>query len=101
MDEVHQAPDSTGFPLLSCGVDTSTSTTPNPYSDGGGAISPARYSCRIIGGGDATYPCDNYSDWASDPAARWGYITALPSIARDHWYDLVWRISWSAPPAGR
>ncbi len=102
MDEIHNAPDGEGPQLISCGVDTDTGTTPGPTSDGGGAISPARYSCRIAGGGNAADPMDSYgpSNWSTNPAAQYGYIYAIRSITPNKWYDVVWKISWSCTTGG-
>ena len=98
--ELHNAPDSAGDDMVSCGVDTSTGTTPGPYQDGGGALSPARYSCRIFGGGNASYPFDSYnsSNWYTNPAVDWTDLIGLKSITPNTWYDMVWQIRWSCAP---
>ena len=100
--ELHNAPDSAGDDMVSCGVDTSTGTTPGPFEDGGGALSPARYSCRIFGGGNASYPFDNdnSSNWYTNPAVDWTDLIGLKSITPNTWYDMVWQIGWSCAPAG-
>lgn len=101
-DEVHNAPNDSGISMLACGVDTSTGTTITPSSDGGGDISPARFSCRIAGGGDAAHPLDGYKsrDWFDNPAMHYGELIGLRSITPGVWYDMVWEFHWSCTTGG-
>ena len=88
--------------MLSCGVDTSTGTTLGPYQDGGGAISPARFSCRIFGGGNQANPCNscNSSNWYKNPAITYADPIGVPSVQTGVWYDMVWKINWSCTTGG-
>jgi hypothetical protein len=96
--EIHNAPDGQGTPMLSCGFDTTQSNTPGPYKDGGwgsGAY-PERYSCRVVGGGNATYPFDSYnsSNWYTNPAVHYAHLVGLKNVPTNRWIDMVWNIRW-------
>ncbi len=99
--ELHNAPDNAGNDMVSCGADSTTSTTLGPYGDGGGDLSPARYSCRIIGGGNSANPFDYYgsSNWYKNPAVDSTDLIGLRSITPNTWYDMVWQIKWSCASA--
>ena len=96
--ELHNYPDDEGDAMLSCGVDTSTQRR-SPFSDGGGrgrGASPARFSCRIFGGGSPANPFDNYdsSNWYRNPAVDWDYMIGLRRLVTGKWLDMVWNIGW-------
>ncbi len=96
--ELHNYPDDEGGAMLSCGVDTSRQRR-SPFSDGGGhgrAASPARFSCRIFGGGSPADPFDNYdsSNWYRNPAVDWDYMIGMRRLVTGQWLDMVWNIDW-------
>jgi hypothetical protein len=101
--EVHNWPDNFGDADLSCGVDTTTSVLPGPFTDGGG--NGERLSCRVLGGGSPTNPIDartstgarkyGSGNWYTNPDVRWTDPIGVRQIQRGHWYDLTFKIKWS------
>jgi hypothetical protein len=101
--EIHQWPDGFGIPFLSCGIDTTNSSTMGPTSDGAGT--GERFSCRIAGGGSPANPIDatdstgakmySSASWFKNPDVRYTYQVGVKQIQRLHWYDFVFRIKWS------
>jgi Polysaccharide lyase len=65
-------------------------------SSGGGE----RVSLRVMGGADAAHPIEN-NDVITErnPAGFLEWFVGDPVLKRDHWYDSVVHVKWSADPS--
>jgi hypothetical protein len=92
--EIHNAPDGCADAMLALSVVMDT-------SDGGGPANGERLSCRIMAGGSALDPAENYTSGtiARNPAVKRQWMPG-PKIQRDYWYDLVWRVKWDWQAGG-
>jgi polysaccharide lyase-like protein len=57
-----------------------------------------RLSLRAMGGGDRAHPMEGDLDANDNPAAHVDRYVGDKSLRRDHWYELVTHVKWSADP---
>jgi|GEM_PF-5200906 len=92
--ELHNWPDTSAAADVSCAIVT-TNGGYGPFRDGGRR--GQRLSCRVIGGGSARHPADDYNShsWPRDPAIRWRWFVGLRHVPRNRWIHMVFHIKWS------
>jgi hypothetical protein len=97
--EIHNWPDAGSDANLSCAIVTTTGSY-GPWADGNS--SGERLSCRILGGGSAAHPAENYTSatWPQNPDVRWAWFTGLNPAPRNQWVDMAFHIKWSSQSDG-
>jgi hypothetical protein len=59
-----------------------------------------KVSLRVMGGGDQAHPAEN-NDLITEknPAGKLQWFVGDPALRRNHWYDSVVHVKWSADPS--